>query len=291
MFDRILIAVDGSSCSRRAAAYGLGVASAYDAAVDVVHAVEPGTLEDEAVHRQRRERGEELLDAVTGLAGGLDVDVETQLVEGNVPASLVSHIDDHGADLVVLGRQGKGGLGERLLGSVAERVLRGTDVPVLVVPGVDPLDPEETSFERVLATTDGSETAERAAPVAADVARKYGASLHAVTVVDVEAEAGVFDAGGVTEEYVERLEERGEEYVDSFSDRVRETAPDVTVKSAVLRGVPHLALEEYTVANDIDLLVLASVGESSLAGHLLGSTADRLLRVVEVPVLVIPGAD
>jgi nucleotide-binding universal stress UspA family protein len=291
MFDRILIAVDGSDCSRRAAAFGLGLADAYGATVEVVHAVEPSAFDDRELREQRREHGEEYLAAAADLADEAGVEGERTLLEGRAPKAIVRRAGASGADLVVLGRRGRGGLGERLLGSTAERVLRGAAVPVLVVPRAEPIAATGGPFERVLAPTDGSEASERAAPYAADVARAYGATLHVVNVVDVQGAAGAFGAGGVSSEFVEWLEAQGEEHVASYLELVREAAPELDASSTVVRGSPHLALEEYAVANDVDLIVLASTGESSLAGHLLGSTADRLLRVVDVPLLVVPGRD
>lgn len=277
MFDDVLVAVDGSEPANRAAALGFDVADRYDARVDLVHVVEGAGVPD----ADARERGREVLDAAGKLAAGPDLDVETHLLEGRPHEAITAHARERGADLVVVGRHGRTGIEERLLGTVTHRVLRRTDVPVLTVPAAG----GDLDCRNVLVTTDGSENAEFAAPYATDVARRYGATLHVLDAVDVAGEAGVFDAGGVSDEFVERLETRGWEATDRVERYAEGT--DVDVRSSVVRGVPHEAIREYVHGNDVDLVVMASEGESNLAGQYLGSVTDRVLRTVAVPVLVV----
>jgi nucleotide-binding universal stress UspA family protein len=280
MFTQLLIAVDGSECSTRAAKYGLELARQYGAAVDVVYATrDPGQGDGRAIL-------EEAIDFGVDLDG---VDVETHLVEGEPTAVVIAQAVERGADLLVMGRHGRRGVRERLLGSVAERVLRRASAPVLTVPN-GPIDAATgTEHEDILATTDGSEVAERAAPYGGDLADTLGATLHVLTVVDVQSEAGIFDAGGVDEEYVERLREDGQEALDRFVDRL--DAADIDVTSALVRGETADAIDEYAASHDIDLLVMASEGEANLVGQHLGSATAEVLRTVDRAVLVIPVPD
>jgi nucleotide-binding universal stress UspA family protein len=106
--------------------------------------------------------------------------------------------------------------------------------------------------------------------------------------VDVDrAAAGPFDAGGAPEEFVERLERRTASAVESFADLALDTAP-VTLEEAGVRGTTPTAIHEYAVEQEVDLPVVATRGETTLSGHLLGSVTDRVLRLVDVPVLVVP---
>lgn len=281
MFSNVLVAVDGSECSKRAAKLGFALAERYDAAVDVVHAKTPAG----------EEAGQSVLADVADLSPSADVDVETHLVEGEPANAIASQVAERGADLVVMGRQGRSGLAEHLLGSTTEKVLRRTDVPVLLAPGPasdsDVGDDAEVDVANVLLTTDGSDVAEHAAPWAESVAERFGATLHFLTVVDVQAASGVFDAGGVSPEFVERLEDEGREAVD----RLRDGVDAADVRTAVVRGTPHSAIAEYAADEGIDLLVMSSKGESNLAGQHLGSTTNRVLRTVTRPVLVVPAGE
>jgi len=274
MFDRLLIAVDGSDCARRAAKYGLELADAYDADVDVV-----------AVYGGDAAAGEGILDEIVTMADDAGVPVGTDLLSGKPAKSIVDRATDRDADLVVVGRRGRSGVRERLLGSITERVLRRSGPPVLTVPEGDIDDDTGTVYDDVLVTTDGSELAADAGPYAAEVANRFEAVLHVLNAVDIQAEAGVFDAGGVDREYIERLEANGERAIDDLLAALDTT--DLDVREAVIRGHAPDVIAEYVDDNDVDLVVMSSEGQSNLAGQQLGTVAGRVLRTVDRPVLVV----
>ncbi|WP_049936928.1 universal stress protein [Haloplanus natans] len=274
MFDRLLIAVDGSDCARRAAKYGLELAVRYDADADVV-----------AVYGGDAAAGEAILEEIVTMADDAGVPVETDLLSGKPAKSIVDRATDRGADLVVVGRRGRSGVRERLLGSITERVLRRSGPPVLTVPEGDIDDDTGTTYENVLVTTDGSDLAADAGPYAAEVAGRFEAVLHVLNAVDVQAEAGVFDAGGVDREYVERLESRGEKAIDDLLAALDTT--DLDVREAVIRGHAPDVIADYVDDNGVDLVVMSSEGQSNLAGQQLGTVAGRVLRTVDRPVLVV----
>jgi nucleotide-binding universal stress UspA family protein len=274
MFDRLLIAVDGSSCARRAAKFGLELAARYDADVEVVTVASDETT-----------LGRNALDDVEKLAAEVGVDVATERLSGKPARTIVARAAECDADLIVVGRRGRTGVRARFLGTVTERILRRSAVPVLTVPDGDVTNTTGTAFERVLVTTDGSDIAGRAGPYGSDLARRVGAALHVLNVVDIQAEAGVFNAGGVDREYVERLERRGREAVDDLVAAAETTGLDV--RRAVVRGSAHEAIDEYVEENGIDLLVMSSEGQSNLASQQLGTVTGRVLRTVDRPVLVV----
>jgi len=283
MFERILIPVDGSDPARRAAKYGLELAAKYGAAVEVLH-VWTGRRSDGET--DPKARGEELVSEATAVDIDGDPTVETAVVEGKPHRVIGDRVAERDIDLVVMGRRGRGGVSEHLLGSVPERVLRTVEVPVLTVPGTEVAPETGRSYSDLLLTTDGSEVAERAAPYGADLARRLTMTLHVFTAVDVQTEAGVFDAGGVTKEYVERLKNQGGEALDSLLEGIDTT--DLDIRREVAEGSVHEALDEYAAEHGVDLVVMASEGETNIVGQHLGSTTRRVLQTVQQPVLVVP---
>lgn len=289
MFSKLLVPVDGSTPAKRAAKFGLELAAKYDAAVDVLYVIEAGVIDDEERMAKRRERGEAILEEVADLDVEGSPAVETHLHEGDPSEVITSHVADADVDLVAMGRRGRTGVEEHLFGSVVERVLRSAEVPVLTVTGDGVRAETGRTYRNVLLTTDGSEVAEQAAPYGADVARRTGATLHLLTVVDVAAEAGPFDAGGVSDEFLERLENRGEEALDRLAERI--DATDLDLRSSLVEGRTATEIDAYVTENDVDLVVMASQGETSLVGQQLGSTTRRVLATVDDPVLVVPVTD
>jgi nucleotide-binding universal stress UspA family protein len=289
MYDEILVGVDGSTESERAARYALELAARVDASVTALHVVEKRALElargSSEATELRRDRAA-VLAGIEGIAEEVGHPVDDELAEGDPATQLTEHADEGEADLVVLGRQGLSGVKRRVLGGVTEQVLHHSEVPVLVVPEAT----DSFAADRLLVPTDGSENAGLALPHAAELAGIDGGIVDLLNVIDIDAAGGAFDAGGLEPEFVERLEERGQAAVDDAADELASLAPDAEIRTTVQRtdagsGVATTiaaAVEE----NGDDLVVMGSHGRGNLRRTLLGSVASKVLRTVDVPVLV-----
>ncbi|WP_369335378.1 universal stress protein [Halostella sp. PRR32] len=296
MYDRIIIAVDGSEEARRAARRGLKIAQAFGASVTVLSVINQKALrltESAAEKTRLRERAKEAVTEIEDLASDLGLSVTTELAEGRPTSQICECATEQNAGLIVVGRQGLTGLGRRLLGGVTEQVLHRSDCPVLVIPSSD--DETDAEYSRVLITTDGSENAEVAIPHGIAFAQRDGSDVHVLNVVDLQAAGGEFNAGGLEKQFLERLDARGQEAVDSVANKIEESAPEVTVETAVKRtksfeGVAA-GIREYVDENDIDLIVMGSHGRSNLKRQLIGSVASTVLRTANVPVLVVKRSD
>lgn len=294
MYTQIVIAVDGSDEAKEAARRGLELAHVFGASVDVLHVVERKALQltTTADERKRlRERGQAVLTEIEQLASDFGQPIRTELREGKPAVEVSDFASEQDADLIVVGRQGVTGLGKRLLGGVTEQVLHRSDVPVFVVPDSTQESVTPNSYTRLLLPTDGSENAESAARHGVTIARQYGAAIHVLNVVDLQAAGGVFSAGGLEKEFVDRLESRGREAVQRVERDVRKTASDLEVETAVVRTTSFEGVDaeirEYIAEHEIDVVVMGSHGRSNLKRQLLGSVASTVLRTVDVPVLVV----
>ncbi|WP_276248671.1 MULTISPECIES: universal stress protein [unclassified Haladaptatus] len=292
MYAHIVVAVDGSEEAKRAARRAFELADRFAATVTALHVVEHKRLRlttSEPEKARLRALGEDILADIKALASDLDHPVQTAMREGTPGDEISKFADEEGADLLVVGRQGLTGLGERLLGGVAERVIHQSDVPVLVVPeeGMD----GAWEVSRLLITTDGSENAADATDHGIAIAERYDAAIHVLNVVDLQSAGGLFDAGGLEREFVERLEAEGQTAVDEIESSVHESAPDLDVMAEVVTQTTFegvgAGIRAYVEENDIGLVVMGSHGRSNLRRQLLGSVASTVLRTVDVPVLVV----
>jgi nucleotide-binding universal stress UspA family protein len=148
---KVLIAIDDSRFSEHAAEYGFDIARAYQAEVGLVHILEPiifppaspegitgmpievAGVDDMELIKAQQESSENIIDRTIQKFGeGLQV---TQFTEyGSTADSIVNCGKEFHADLIVLGTHSRKGLDRLFMGSVAEHVVRHSDVPVLVVP-------------------------------------------------------------------------------------------------------------------------------------------------------------
>ncbi|KAB1189006.1 MULTISPECIES: universal stress protein [Haloferax] len=138
MFDHILVPTDGSTHAERAAEYAVDLAAKYSAALHVLYVVDVRTTHaDTPVTDDDLEtRGEAAVEVIAELAAARDVPVETEIRVGLPAETIVDYSDERNADLVVMGTHGTSGLERYLIGSVAERVVRLSDAPVMCVPPV-----------------------------------------------------------------------------------------------------------------------------------------------------------
>ncbi|NUB93543.1 universal stress protein [Haloterrigena sp. SYSU A121-1] len=290
MYDRILIAVDGSDEAKRAAKRGLEFARVFDATVDVLHVVERKSLRltrTAAEKKRLRERGETVLEEIVEIASDIGQPVTTELTDGKPSIRITDYAAERDAELIVVGRQGVTGFGKRLLGGVTERLLHRSDVPVFVVP--KGASDATTDYTDLLVPTDGSELAADAAGHGAAVARRCGSTVHVVNVVDLQAAGGAFDAGGLEREFVERLEADGEAIVEDVATGIGDDVSAIAtavVRTTSFDGVAA-GVREYIDDTEIDLVVMGARGRSNLGRHVLGSVTSALLQTVDVPVLVV----
>ncbi|MFD1647813.1 universal stress protein [Haloarchaeobius litoreus] len=143
MYDRILLPTDGDTSTTDATRHAIDLAAATGATLSVLYVVDediygayPG---DEYVHDHEgaeaglEEAGQAELDAVRERAEDVGVAVETAMRYGHPHEEILDFVAESGTDLVVMGTKSRSGEYRQLLGSVTDRVVRLSDVPVTVV--------------------------------------------------------------------------------------------------------------------------------------------------------------
>lgn len=139
MYDSILVPTDGSENATAAARHAMRLAETYGATVRGLYVVETNTswltVSKNEVKDSLREMGEsagmQALASFERLAEEYDVSVITEIDEGSIDDAILGNAKDHDVDLIVMGTHGREGVARRVVGSVAERVVRGATVPVM----------------------------------------------------------------------------------------------------------------------------------------------------------------
>lgn len=147
LYRNIIIATDGSANNQKAISYGIKLAKFSGATVYAVYVVNtPSTISQdwtagkETMYEVMREDGEKILSRVREIGDASGVPVKEILLEGHPSSEIINFAEKNNMDLIVMGTLGKTGIEKFLLGSVAEKVVRSSKVPVMVVHNGSPED-------------------------------------------------------------------------------------------------------------------------------------------------------
>lgn len=135
MYDEILCPTDGSPGSDAAVEHACFLAELTDAQIHALFVVDEtiaGADSWDVVVEREEKRGERALDAIAAAGAARGLSVERHLRRGRPDEEILEAVAEYDADLVVMGTHGRTGVGRFLAaGSVAERVVRHSETPVL----------------------------------------------------------------------------------------------------------------------------------------------------------------
>jgi nucleotide-binding universal stress UspA family protein len=291
MFRSILVPLDGSTFSEAALAYALGISrrTGADVQLATVHEPVPSFAYDEwesAAWEWSQEYLRTVRDRVAERAGG---QVNAWIGTGRVVDLLQVRADTVDADLVVMATHGRGALSRAWLGSVADGFLRQARQPVLLIrPPSDGSVPEDPSFTRVLVTLDGSDLSESVLDLAVGVCQAFEADLHLLRVVSYPVEIAspyLPHTIQMNQKVVEEAKHAAGDYLQGIARRLAEEGTQATTHVVVDHQAGHTIAHEAGTL-EADLLVMATHGRGGLQRALLGSTTDKVIRSVQIPVLV-----
>jgi nucleotide-binding universal stress UspA family protein len=285
VYDSILVPFDGSDGATeildhaadlaRWAGAELQLLYVADTTRDSVTVVEGQTVD--ALEQQ----GADVLEAATETLDGAGVAHDTEIVQGNPAPTIVDYAERYDQDLIVMPTHGREGVSRYLIGSVAEKVVRLSPVPVLGAR----MQPDETlafPYERVLVPTDGSEAATHAADHSCSLAAALDATVHVLSVVDDSALG--LDVRSTVAEADTESDAR------AAVEEVRTVAEDRGVTEVVTHvdhGAPVEAILDRLDAEDCHLVGMGTTGRTGTDRILLGSVAEKTVRSAPVPVLTV----
>lgn len=245
--------------------------------IDRAHAAK--TVEDEA--RQALERIAAKLSAVAP-------SVATVIRFGEACEQLILEAQSGKHDLVLVGTHARSSAARVLFGSTSRKLARLCPVPVWIAqPG------EIRDVREIAVATDFSDTAFAATQAAVSVAQSLQAKLFVVHALEFPFESYMRTAG-VSDEEIQtarrKLTDEARERLQQDLMRTDARALPHGFKMEVVEGHPDHAIPDFVARNEVDLLVMGSVGRSGLSGLLLGNTAERILSHLHASLLVIKPA-
>jgi nucleotide-binding universal stress UspA family protein len=284
-----MVPLDGTQFAEAALPIAISLAQRDGLALQLVTVWQPTLplydttgLLDQWEQKRRTER----LDYMTRIAreveqaSGLNVSVE-HLV-GRPGEVLPTLAELNGLDLVVMTTYGRGLFGQAALGSVADQVLRRGTSPLLLVR------PDEESpqvdlkkvkpIRRILVPLDGSDVAETALQESVLTSRGEPTELVLLRLL-------AFPMAPADKEIVRAEKKAAEAYLEEIAKRLSSWNCRVTTR-AIEEASPWTGIVDFAEGNAIDLIAMTTHGRGGAARLLLGSIANRVVRMSSVPVLL-----
>jgi nucleotide-binding universal stress UspA family protein len=268
----IVVPLDGSKAAEQAVPSALALATALKAPLAFVH-VHSG----EGPSTGGREHGEEVFESYARTLKGVQSSPYTTatVVSGSPSEAILEFAK--AARLIVIASHGRSGFRASLLGSVADKVVRGANIPVLVVPAVDAA-PAIGSGPMVVAL-DGSEHAEAGLALARELAAVLKTGVVCVRSYDL-----------MPPPYAEISY-----YAPDLSEGLEADATDYLKRTAkagekmvVARGLADAVIIEAAEQTKASVVVMTTQGMGLARRIALGSTTDRVLHSLKRPLLIVP---
>ncbi len=296
MYDTLLVPLDGSTFSENALAHAALIAERTGGTIRLalVHTPLPMTVTEVSAvplldqwHMDHKEREGTYLEEQANWLRDRGLNVTTELRSGDVVRELRELAPE--SDLLVLATHGRGGLERAWLGSVADSLVRHVDTPLLLIrPDDDSAEPPRSVVppKRILVGSGGSPATVGVVEQAAQLARLFEAKVTLLRVVAFPA--------GLGSPYIPHTAEMDRETVEASEAGARKALeelagyfPDIDVEIMVTRAF-HAArgILEAVEESGADMVAVGAHRRTALGRAVLGSTADKVVRASNVPVLV-----
>jgi nucleotide-binding universal stress UspA family protein len=292
---RILCPTDFSDYSALALRHAVSLGRWFDAEIAVLHVLPFRGSEfpyfsalaspDSKVRQQAEDQLAQFVEPVLHEP----VTIEPKLREGEPWREIVAEATALPADLIVAGTHGRSGFEHLLLGSVAEKVLRRADCPVLTVGQGPRPTGKRHCFRRIVCGVDFTEDSARILHFALSLAEEDAAQVTVLHVLEVLPEASAL---GRTDLPVPEGGPLRRDLEAVALERLRQVVPDESrdfceVKERVAAGKAYHEILRVAAEEQADLIVLGAHARGLLGGRFFGSTSSHVAREASCPVLTV----
>ena len=288
MWERILIPLDGSDLAELAIPYTEELAGAFNAEVVLVYVSEPAESQYRHMHQlyieeMSEKMGSHIKDYRVGMVNPI-------VLSGEPAEEIIDYADKNDVSLIIMASHGRSGMTPWATGSVTNKVLHATKVPVLLIRATKSPQraPGKHLLNRILLPLDGSEAGEAAVPYIQELIDRLESEVILLGV----APAGqhVRTVGGLDyilypEQHLELVKAEAGKYFDKVCHSLTGTKGTIGVElkvGDVAREIIKLAEETNT-----SLIAISAHGHSGIEKWVFGSIAHKILQVSNIPILVV----
>lgn len=284
MEKRIVVPLDTSDLAERVLPYVQVIASGLKAEVDLVTVAEPGA---EKLEHPLRSYLAEVARKVK-LPGGAP---QQEVLFGRAADQIVDYAVDNEALMIAMASRGLSGVTRWVMGSVADKILRGAECPVFLVKAPEPTKVKPWQGKRIMICLDGSQVAECVFRTMDDVSWAPELDIDLVRVVEPPtAPPNADETSPQWKDYRNYIMSRSElaarAYVEEIEKPLKKQGRWRT-RGHVLFGAPAREIIDFATQNDVDVILMSTIGRSGLGPWVHGGVASKVVEGATTPILLV----
>lgn len=297
MFTKLLIPLDGSKTAEKVLPYARFLAGKFKMAVELLAVLDIAEMATHVSAEKARHLDTMIEDGMRASANYLkgvaasfpDGKVTCTVEKDRAEEAIVKKAEADGGTLIAMATHGRSGINRFLLGSVAEKVLRASANPLLLVRAKEAGKATgEAPFKSVIVPLDGSELAESVIPLVAGMAKKLDLEVILFRAYHIPYAAYGGEDGYMVnyDDLIAGVRDEANEYIDKQVAEVKKlgVAKVVAVTKEGIAGDEIIALGHKSPES---LIAMGSHGRSGIGRWVLGSVTENVVRHSDEPVLVV----
>ena len=285
---KILVPLDGSKLSEKVLDHIEVLAKKANTEIILLRVV-PFSWPSEFIHV--REMGDKMdkeasdyLFSIESKLGEKGIKGEVCVKEGNAPEVICNVAREKGVNLIAMSTHGRGMVGRWALGSVADKVIQISHIPVLLYRSSGEKIPD-SHYMNILIPLDGSRLSESILPHAKRLVELFKAKVSFLHVINTDLTESFAVLKDSIQQEEEEIIEKIRSYFSTLEKRVKETG--TSYELVIKKGNPAETICDFASENEIDLITMSTHGHGGISRCFLGSVADKVVQSSSRPVLLI----
>ncbi len=219
------------------------------------------------------------------------------MTAGNPADGILRYAEKNNIDLILMATHGHSGARRWAMGSVADKVVSASKIPVWLVPSGTPrgILYDRWPMASLLVTLDGSKLAEQVLPHTETIAKQRGTEFVEIVLLQVCKPFVIladYPEAVMTDKWDEHLKEQtekakqgAEKYLSGVEKQLKNKG--LRVRSEILVGIPADEIINYSKKNPFSVTIMSTHGRSGLSRWAYGSVAHKVLYGISKPILLV----
>jgi len=300
MYTRILVPLDGSATAEAVLPYAQAFAAGFKTSVELLSVVDIGAMTthlsadknphlDAIIANEENKSASYLEDVAKNFFAGLAT--ECRIVRGSPAETILESTSKEHDTLIAMATHGRSGAKRFLLGSVAEKVLRGTTNPLFLVRAAAAKTTPQRIINSIVVPLDGSALAEQILPTVSNWAQALDLEVTLIRAFEFPA-SSYYDSEEDLPDY-DAFREKARKEVAAYLKQKEESLVGKgvrTVSTLTLEGPAAAEIISYAQTAPRAVIAMSTHGRSGVRRWMLGSVTEKVVRHADDPVLIVRGA-